>query len=83
MKIKTLVWTECAAGMYFTQDTIPQLYYLIHQVDVGPIYGLFFANGYVHIYGDELLAKSNSVDELKAIAQTHWNDYVKSSYLEE
>lgn len=81
MKIKTLVWTEYANDTYFTQDDIPHLYYLIHQVDVGPIYGLFFANGYVHIYG-ELLAKSNSVDELKAIAQTHWNNYVKSSYLE-
>ena len=82
MRIKTLFWTEYANDTYFTQEDIPQLHYRIHQIDFGPIYGLFFAHGYIHLYGDSL-AKSNSVDELKAIAQNHWNDYVKSSYLEE
>lgn len=83
MKIKTLVWKEYVEGIYFTQDDIPHFHYRIHQVDVGPIYGLFFAHGYISGEHGDILATSPDLDKLKDVAQDHWRDYVESNYLEE
>lgn len=81
MRPKTLEWINPKEDHYLTTDAIPQVLYRIYKVEPF-VFGLFFYHGYSREYDDTFLCKDESVDNLKAMAQKHWNDYVIKHFME-
>lgn len=81
-KPKTLKWINPKDDLFLTTEEIPQVTYRIRKVEPS-IFGLFFYHGYIREYEDTFLCKAESVDHLKTIAQSHWNDYVNEKFLED
>lgn len=80
MKVKTLKWESGGIGdeNEFTDDTTPQLFYRLRYAGAGKR-NLYFYHGYIN--KDDLLF-NGTVEECKAFAQTHFENYITNGYLE-